>query len=165
MLAPNKLTLERTEDFELLSKIINTPPIPAELGIVKDYDVEWINRTSEGCIWFLCKIDDIPVGFLWCDIYEGDYLGHVMMLPPGRGINVVKFIDATATWMFLNTKCKVLWAKPPFLKSYRMIKLCGFEDVEIRFEQCPFTKKVWKRWVTVLTRERWEAIQRGEVVI
>lgn len=159
------LTIERTEDFETLSKIINTPPIPEEIGIGKDYEVEWIDRVSEGCIWLLCRVDDVPVGFIWFDRFECDYLSHIMMLPAGRGANVLKFIDAAASWMFLNTKAKVLWAKPPFKHSYIMVRRYGFEGTEIVYDQCPFTKKIWRRWKCYLTRGRWEAITRGDVVI
>lgn len=165
MLPEKQLSLERTEDFETMSKIINDPSIAGEIGICKDYEVEWIDRMSGGIIWLLASIDDRPVGFLWFDPYEGDYLAHIMMLPEGRGINTLKFIDAAASWMFLNTDCKIIWAKPPILKSYVMIKRYGFEYLETRYEECPFTKKVWTRKVCYLTRKRWEGIVNGEIVV
>lgn len=149
------MTIEETADLETCSQLLNHPDV--RLGVDRDVDFSVMYRDDMTVLLFRDN-NDLPVGVIWLDMQdEGGKkvpVAHMAFTRQVRGRKALKAITGATNWCFLHRDWPVIWAKPPFRRSYRLMKMLGWEDVREETVPAAYLGDV-KRKVIILKRQVW----------
>jgi hypothetical protein len=149
------MTIEETLDLETCSQLLNHPDI--RLGVDRDVQFESIYREDMTVLLFRNE-EGLPVGLIWLDMQDESGkmvpVAHMAFTRAARGRKALKAITGATNWCFLHRDWPVIWAKPPFRRSYLLMKMLGWEDVRDETVPAGYLGDV-KRKVIILQRKVW----------
>ena len=151
------MTIEETNDLDLLTVLINHPDVQEVMGLPGKIDFANIWRERMTMLLFRDAAGE-PIGFIWLDMQlEGGVevpVAHVAFTKALRGRTALKAITGAINWCFLNKDWPTIWAKAPFRRSHMLLKMLDWEDVRVDVETFPILGTV-HRHVMRLSRETW----------
>lgn len=151
------MTIEETDDLELLTELINHPDVQEVMGMPGKIDFANIWRERMTMLLFR-DASETPLGFIWLDMQrEGEVevpVAHVAFTKALRGRSALKAITGAINWCFLNRDWETIWAKAPFRRSHMLLKMLGWEDVRVDVETVPILGRI-ARHVVRLSRQDW----------
>lgn len=153
------MTIEETDDFSVMTELINHPDVRDVMGFRDFAPFEAIWRPGMTMLVFR---DDVgqALGCIWLDMLDEEGIptpfAHVAFTRALRGRDALKAISGAINWCFLHRDWPEVWAKAPFRRSHMLLKHLGWVDVREEDLDTELIGRIHRK-VIKLSRESWWA--------